>query len=158
MELVARQVAGPDTEITFASAGTHGFRDSAMDTEMAALLDAVDRESFRSRPLTPALLRNADLVLTAEHTHRQFILDDHPADFRKVFTLGQFAEAARATDLRGRDLVTYAGEHRGPADPALDVPDPYRRGPEAARACATQLQELLRVVVPALADARRLPA
>ncbi|GAA4740272.1 hypothetical protein GCM10023350_25890 [Nocardioides endophyticus] len=158
MELVARQVAGPDAEITFSSAGTHGFRESAMDTEMAALLDAVDRESFRSRPLTAALLRDADLVLTAEHTHRQFILDDHPADFRKVFTLGQFAEAARATDLRGRDLISYAGEHRGPADPTLDVPDPYRRGPEAAQACATQLQELLRVVVPALADARRLPA
>ncbi|MFC6340530.1 hypothetical protein ACFP8W_00940, partial [Nocardioides hankookensis] len=58
----------------------------------------------------------------------------------------------------GRDLLAHAGEHRGPADPALDVPDPYRRGPEAAQACANQLQELLRAVVPALADARRLPA
>jgi sulfate adenylyltransferase len=158
MELRARRIAGPDADITFGSAGTHGFRDSAMDTEMAQVLDAADRESFRSRPLTAELLHKADLVLTAEHTHRQFILDDHPAEFRKVFTLGQFAEAARATDLRGRDLVSYAGEHRGPADPTLDVPDPYRRGPEAAQACATQLQELLRVVVPALADARRLPA
>ncbi len=158
MELHARHLAGPDATITFSSAGTHGFRDSAMDTEMAQVLDASDREAFRSRPLTAELLRNADLVLTAEHTHRQFILDDHPGHFRKVFTLGQFAEATRTTDLRGRDLVTYAGEHRGPADPALDVPDPYRRGPEAAQACAAQLQELLRVVVPALADARRLPA
>jgi len=158
MELHARHLAGPDATITFASAGTHGFRDSVMDTEMAQVLDAADRASFRSRPLTAELLREADLVLTAEHTHRQFILDDHPADFRKVFTLGQFAEAARATDLRGRDLVSYAGEHRGAADPALDVADPYRRGHEAAQACATQLQELLRVVVPALADARRLPS
>jgi len=158
MELFARQVAGPDSGITFSSAGTHGFRDSVMDTEMAQLLDASDRDAFRSRPLTAELLRDADLVLTAEHTHRQFILDDHPADFRKVFTLGQFAEAARASDLRGRDLVTYAGEHRGSADPALDVADPYRRGPEAAQACSDQLQELLRVVVPALTEARRLPA
>ena len=129
-----------------------------MDTEMAVLLEADDRATFRSRPLTAELLRDADLVLTAEHTHRQFILDDHPAHFRKVFTLGQFAETARASALRGRELVTYAGEHRGTADPALDVPDPYRRGPEAARACSDQLQELLRVVVPALTDARRLPA
>jgi sulfate adenylyltransferase len=158
MELHARHLAGADATVTFTSAGTHGFRDSAMDTEMAQVLDAADRESFRSRPLTAELLREADLVLTAEHTHRQFILDDHPADFRKVFTLGQFAEAVRTSDLRGRDLVEYAGEHRGPADPSLDVPDPYRRGPEAAQACATQVQELLRVVVPALADARRLPA
>ncbi|KQW48551.1 adenylylsulfate kinase [Nocardioides sp. Root1257] len=158
MELFARQVAGPDAQVTFSSAGTHGFRDSAMDTEMAQLLDADDRDAFRSRPLTAALLRDADLVLTAEHTHRQFILDDHPGAFRKVFTLGQFAEAARATDLAGRDLLDHAGEHRGPADPALDVPDPYRRGPEAAQACANQLQDLLRAVVPALADARRLRA
>jgi sulfate adenylyltransferase len=158
MELFARQVGGPDADITFSSAGTHGFRDSAMDTEMAQLLDAADRDAFRSRPLTAELLRDADLVLTAEHTHRQFILDDHPAHFRKVFTLGQFAEAVRTSDLRGRELVTYAGEHRGAADPALDVADPYRRGPEAAQACSDQLQELLRVVVPALTDARRLPA
>ena len=146
----ATGIAGGDAHITFASAGTHGFRDSAMDTEMARWLDAEDRDSFRSRPLTPELLRDADLVLTAEHTHRQFILDDHPADFRKVFTLGQFAEIVRSTEVGGGELVTYAGEHRGPPDPALDVPDPYRRGPEAAQACSVQLEELLSVVVPAL--------
>ncbi|MFC6344531.1 adenylyl-sulfate kinase, partial [Nocardioides hankookensis] len=105
MELLARQIAGPDADIVFSSAGTHGFRDSAMDTEMAQLLDADDRDAFRSRPLTAELLRDADLVLTAEHTHRQFILDDHPGAFRKVFTLGQFAEAARASDLGGLDLL-----------------------------------------------------
>jgi sulfate adenylyltransferase len=151
MELAARRIAGPDPTVTFSSAGTHGFRDSAIDTEIAALLDTADRDSFRSRPLTAALLRDADVVLTAEGAHRQFVLDDHPGDFRKVFTLGQFAEIVRSTDLHGREIVAYAGEHRGPADPALDVSDPYRRGPVAAQACARQLEELLNVVVPALA-------
>ena len=37
-------------------------------------------------------------MLTAESSHRSFILDDHPGDFRKVFTLGQFAEAVRDSD------------------------------------------------------------
>ncbi|WP_028644645.1 adenylyl-sulfate kinase [Nocardioides sp. URHA0020] len=151
MELAARRIAGPGAGVAFSSAGTHGFRDSAMDSEMAALLDTDDRDAFRSRPLTARLLGNADLVLTAEGTHRQFILDDHPGDFRKVFTLGQFAEIVRHSDLHGRELVDFAGQHRGPADHALDVADPYRRGSEAARACAEHLDGLLETVVPALA-------
>ena len=48
---------------------------------------------FRSRPLTRQILEEADLVLTTEAAHRSFILDDHPQLFRKVYTLGQFAEA-----------------------------------------------------------------
>ncbi|HET6937863.1 MAG TPA: hypothetical protein VFI19_04635 [Nocardioides sp.] len=39
---------------------------------------------------------------------------------------------------------------RGHADPALDVQDPYRRGPEAAAGCVARLDELLRTVLPAL--------
>jgi len=123
-------------------------------------LDAADRASFRSRPLDRDLVGEADLVLTAEGVHRQFILDDQPQMFRKVFTIGQFAEIVRAAGpgLTGRALLDHAAGHRGPADPALDVADPYRRGPEAARACADQLDGLLRVVVPALADPRRINA
>ncbi len=152
LELAARRLAGPDATVTFTSAGTRGFRDSAMDTEMAGLLDAADRDAFRSRPLTPTLVREADLVLTAEQAHRQFILDDQPEEFRKVFTIGQFAQVVRDADptLNGRALLKHAAERRGTADVALDVADPYRRGPELARACATQLDDLLAVIVPAL--------
>ena len=42
------------------------------------------------------------------------------------------------------------GERRGPAEPHLDVSDPYGRGPEAAETCAQHIDSLLRVVVPAL--------
>lgn len=160
MELAARHLAGPGAEVEFASAGTHGFADSAMDAEMAAVLAADGTGSFRSRALTPDLVRDADLVLTAELRHRSFLLADDPAQVRKVFTLGQFAEIVRQADpaLRGRALLEHAATHRGTADPALDVADPYRRGAEAARACATHLEDLLRVVVPALADTRRTPS
>ncbi|QWF21697.1 adenylyl-sulfate kinase [Nocardioides sp. LMS-CY] len=161
MELAARELAGTDGAVVFSGAGTHGSAGGAFDAEMAGIYRQAggsDGHTFSSRPLTTDLLRDADLVLTAESSHRQFILDDHPALFRKVFTLGQFAEVVRNgdADLAGRELIAYAAEHRGPADPDLDVPDPYRRGPEAARACAHQLDELLRVVVPALTGARRI--
>jgi sulfate adenylyltransferase len=162
MELTARDLAGPDAIVTFASAGTHGFREHPMDVVMGSALGSRGRgdDDFLSRPLTAALIEEADLVLTAEATHRTFILDDHPSTFRKVFTLGQFAEAVRALspELAGRDLLRAAGLNRGGAASKLDVRDPYGRGPEAAEACAGQIDELLRVVVPALTGSRKLTA
>jgi sulfate adenylyltransferase len=162
MELTARELAGPDAAATFASAGTHGFREHPMDAAMAETLAArgLASDDFLSRPLTSDLIEEADLVLTAEASHRTFILDDHPATFRKVFTLGQFAEAVRALspELSGRDLLRAAGQNRGGAVSRLDVRDPYGRGPEAAEACAGQIDELLRVVVPALTGSRKLTA
>jgi len=160
MELLSRHLAGPDGSVTFASAGTRGFDASEMDPTMAATLIArgVDPADFRSRPFTGRMLGDHDLVLTAEASHRQFILDDHPAAFRKVFTLGQFAQAVRdlGTELTARDLLRAVAERRPAADQALDVDDPYRRGPEAAEKCASSLEALLRAVVPALTASERI--
>lgn len=157
MELVARRLAGPDATVTFASAGTHGFKDHPMDEVMSGTLATRGAEvgDFASRAVTRQLVDEADLVLTAEAAHRTFILDEQPAAFRKVFTLGQFAEAVRAAGggLQGRELVQAVGQRRGTADPALDVADPYRRGPEAAETAAAGIEELLRVVVPRLTGA-----
>ncbi len=162
MELTARDLAGPDARVTFASAGTHGFREHPMDVVMGTTLGArgLANDDFLSRPLSPDVIEEADLVLTAEATHRTFILDDHPSSFRKVFTLGQFTEAVRvlSPELAGRELLRAASMRRGGAASKLDVRDPYGRGPEAAEACAAQIDELLRVVVPALTGSRRITA
>ncbi len=131
-----------------------------MDVVMGKALGSrgVGNDGFLSQPLTGSLIADADLVLTAEASHRTFILDDHPSSFRKVFTLGQFAEAVRtlSPELSGRSLLRAAGERRGEAASELDVRDPYGRGPEAAEACAEQIDQLLRVVVPALTGAGRI--
>ncbi|WP_459972242.1 adenylyl-sulfate kinase [Nocardioides pyridinolyticus] len=161
MELLSRHLVGPDSPVTFASVGTHGFDTAPMDPTMAATLAARDVDeagSFRSRPLRTEHLLHADLVLTAETAHRQFILDDHAGAFRKVFTLGQFAESARNVDtgLSGRALLEAVGQQRTSTNRALDVPDPYRRGPEAAEAAASAIEELLRVVLPALTGSRKI--
>ncbi|MCD4533755.1 adenylyl-sulfate kinase [Nocardioides sp. cx-169] len=160
MELSARTATAEDQGVMFRSAGTHGFREHPMDAVMAEALGrrGIDSAGFVSRPLSPELVEQADLVLTAEASHRTFILQDHPTAFRKVFTLGQFAQAATANDLAGADLLTAVAERRGNADVGLDVHDPYGRGPEAAEACATQIDELLRVVVPALTGSARIGA
>ena len=156
MELSARAlVAESGGSLELSSAGTHGFVDRPMDDVMSsALADArgVQATDFRSRPLTRELVADADLVITAEASHRSFILDDDPGSFRKVFTLGQLAEAVGELEPElSRDALLQAlGERRGIASTDLDVADPYRRGRQAAHDCAEHIDSLLRVVVPVL--------
>jgi len=153
VELLARQALPDAADVVFGSAGTHARDGQPINPDMVVALPAgLDSAGFRSRRLTPPLLEDADLVLTMETAHRSHVLDDHPAMFRKVFTLGQFAQAVeKAPAGLDRDaLLLHIGAARGHADPALDVADPYRRGPEAASGCVARLEELLRVVVPAL--------
>ena len=140
-----------------ASAGVHGFVDHPVEDEMGAQLAArgVDGGDFRSRRLTMRMVDGADLVLTAELSHRSFILDDRPAAFRKVFTLGQFETVLAGVphDLTGRDLLSAAGAGLKPARREDDVPDPYRRGAEAAAAAAEHLDRILAPALPRLVRA-----
>jgi protein-tyrosine-phosphatase len=151
-EALARAEGLPD--VGFASAGTHAREGQPINPDMvAALPPELDTTQFRSRRLTSALLDDAHLVVTMEAAHRTFVLDDHPAMFRKVFTLGQLARAIEQAPVGlDRDaLLAHLGATRRHADPALDVPDPYRRGAEAASGCVARLEELLHGVLPALA-------
>ena len=100
--------------------------------------------------MTGALIDDADLVLTAEASHRAFLLEEYPRHFRKVLTLGQFAEAAAGSELRGRELIAEVGRQQPPARPEHDVRDPYRRGRAANAEAAARIDELLAIVVPAL--------
>ncbi len=154
LELRARQLLGPDSGVEVSSAGTHGFDASpvsdTMESEFARW--GTDTGEFRSRAATGALVDEADLVLTAEAAHRSRLLEERPAAFRKIMTVGQFVASARAADpaLRGRALLTALESRRLPAAPQHDIDDPYRRGPEAARAAAVTMEEMLEVVVAKL--------
>ncbi|WP_231123991.1 arsenate reductase/protein-tyrosine-phosphatase family protein [Nocardioides sambongensis] len=157
LELRARQLLADDDSVTVASAGTHGFEAHPMDDVMGEALtahgvDADAQDGFRSRPLTRELIDEADLVLTAETSHRTWALDEVPGAFRKVFTLGQFAASVERADagLTGADLVAHVGNHRAAATAEQDVPDPYRRGPDAAARCADQIDGLLATILPRL--------
>ena len=86
LELTARALAGDDSGVEFSSAGTHGFDAHPMNEPMVATLASGSAEGFASRRLTGEILAAADLVLTAEATHRAFILEEFPQHFRKVFT------------------------------------------------------------------------
>jgi len=142
------------SHIGCSSAGTRGFDSAPMDPPMAHELAArgVDATGFRSRALTPAMLREADLVLTMEVAHRTWILGDAPELVAKVFTLAQFANAVSAADpaLTGRGLLDVVRHNRGHARASLDVADPYAGGPAAAEAAAAHIDRLLRSFLPRL--------
>lgn len=152
LELTARRLSGPGSGVEFSSAGTHGFDSHAMDGAMVATLVEDTSSGFASRRLTGAILAEADLVLTAEATHRSFILEEFPQHLRKVFTVGQFAASAEEhPDLAGRELVAAVGARRTAARPEHDIADPYRRGDEAAATAADTMSRMLGVIVPRLA-------
>lgn len=148
-EAVARHLGGDAVE--FASAGTYGLRAHPINPDIAVHLPAdVDAAGFASRRVTREMVERADVVLTAEAAHRKYLLEEFPHSFRKVLTLGQFAEAAAGTELRGRELIAAVARQRPPMRPEHDVRDPYRRGPVANAEAAAQIDGLLAVVVPAL--------
>lgn len=156
-DVLSRHLLAGDPSVEVSSAGTHGFVDQPVDPPMAEELRTrqVDPDGFSSRLLTMAMIERADLVLTAEVVHRQFILDERPELFRRVFTLGQMArtlDAAGPLDAHGRALVRGLRSSFQAALPDDDVADPYGRGPEAASRTAAQLELLVRRVVPALAE------
>ena len=154
MELATRRLLGDDPSVVVSSAGTQGFDAAPMSNELIAGYEA-DAESFRSRRATREMVEAADVVITAESAHRTYLLEETPAAFRKIFTLGQLADAVESyaddpAAPQGRALVRELGQRPRAADTALDIADPYRRGPAAARACAERIDELLGIVVPAL--------
>ncbi len=154
LELRARQLLGPDSGVVVTSAGTRGFDDEPVSDTMEAEFArfGTDTTAFRSRMVTGALLDEADVVLTAEARHRSRLLEERPASFRKIFTLGQFVESARGADpsLRGRDLIAALSNRRAPASPDHDIDDPYRRGPEEAQRAAATMEGMLEVLVDRL--------
>ena len=152
-EVAARHLLGSRTDVVFSSAGTHGYASQPLNAEMAEFLpEGAAHDGFASRRVTRDLVDRADLVLTAEASHRTFLLEEYPHAFRKVLTLGQFAEAAGHSELTGRELITAVGLRQPPPRPEHDVRDPYRRGRAANARSAAQIDELLTIVVPALVD------
>ena len=165
MELRAGTLITPGGPVTIelASAGTHGFRSRGVDETMAGVLadrgvSGEQTAAFRSRPLTRELIEAADLVLTAESSHRAYVLEEAPNAFRKVFTLGQFADTVARVEAKvvGPDLVAYAGHRRAAADPKHEISDPFSRGRAAAHRAADQIDGLLRVVMPRLTGSGRI--
>lgn len=114
-----------------------------------------------ARRLTPAVIRSADLVLTAERSHRAAVVSALPAALGRSFTLRQFARLADHVEpLTGQDpaelgralieqakLARGLGPMAGPEDD--DLPDPIGHPLAAYQTCAETLDDVIaRIVRP----------
>lgn len=151
--------------VVMSSAGTRAYAGSAMHHHSADVLAecGVDASGFASRTVTPAVLTDADLVLTATREQRTACLTLAPATVGRTFTIRQFARLAEAvrtgpaaTPAAGlhalRDAVN-AVRHTVPAAPgdADDLPDPVGRPIEEFRVCAEDVWRSLSTVVGVIA-------
>lgn len=152
LERRARQLAGPGAAIEFASAGVPGTTGRPMEPPMAQQLTdrGADPTGHCSRPVTADLLAASDVVLTAEFAHRLRLLAAHPEHGPRIFGLRQAAQAVSPQAPTGPDFVGWLGRAALADSMTLDIADPHRRGRRAARACASELDDLLGVLLPAL--------
>ena len=128
-----RRLAADGSRIVVESAGTAAWDDQpATDPAVrAAARDGVDITGHRSRRLTPAMVRGADLVLGMERGH-----------LTAVRTLG--ADPVRAHVL---------SEWPGPGEPELEISDPFGASSEAYEECWRRIQHHLERVMPFIREA-----
>ena len=155
------------------SAGTNALDGWEMDERAAAQLVAYggDPAGFSARRLTPDLVAESDVVLTATRAHRGKVAAMSPDALRRLFTFRDFADlvagidagidrrggGATGTDQRGwvHQVVEEAAARRGvnpPLDPGhADIVDPYGRQVRVFAAMAQQVVGSMPAVVRALA-------
>jgi protein arginine phosphatase len=131
-----RQALGRDVErILVESAGTAAWegQPATEPSIRVAARSGVDLEGHRSRRVTPAMVRAADIVLVMERGH-----------LAAVRALG--ADPDRAHVL---------SEWPAPGEPALEISDPFGASSEAYEECWRRIQHHLERVLPVIRDASR---
>lgn len=162
--LLLESKLGPNAvAFTIESRGTIANQDVPMDADAAAQAQrlGLDPSAHRSAPLTTADVLNADLILTAERSHRSAVVRLDPRASSRTFTILQFArilQGLETEDLQVHgavELVATVGRLRGvvvpPAEPEDDdVQDPYRRSEAVHHEVADALDDALSVIAEAL--------
>ena len=165
-----RPGSGKNTKtIRVSSAGTNALTGCSMDERAALQLIGYggDPTGFTARALTPELIAESDLVLTATRAHRGKVAMMYPKALRQVFTFCDFADlvagvdglSARVTqaDPRAwvRQVTEEAAASRGlnpPLEPGqADIIDPFRREDEVFVTMARQIVGSMPSIVRALA-------
>ncbi len=107
-------------DVVVRSAGVRAPVGAPMLRPAAAELARVGGASlgFRSRPLTRAMLRDADAILTVTRALRSRVLQDEPEALRRTFTFRELAALARLLPPQGspHEFVAEAAAHRWAAD------------------------------------------
>jgi protein-tyrosine phosphatase len=169
-----RTLDAADRAVLVSSAGTGALSGWPMDKQAAAQLVAYggDPVGFVARDLTPALIAESDVVLTATRSHRGKVAAMYPRALRSVFTFRDFADLVARLDEHSaggtgedatsadpqawvRRVTDRAAASRGlnpPLEAAeADVVDPFGRDDAVFATMARQVVGSMPAVVRALA-------
>ena len=151
---LAQSETGPAWEVS--SAGTRAAEGQPIHRVAGDVLRArgVVVDGFRSRPLTPAIVADSDLILTAERSHRAAVVSMVPDALHRTFTLLQFARLIQAGDIdraghpqhrrRRRCSSSIARRARSRSEPGDDdLLDPAGRRRRHVEAVAARIETAL---------------
>ena len=144
------------SELKVSSAGTRAVVGYGMEPRAADVLRGLggDPAGFRARQLSPALVAEADLVLTMTTRHRDKVLTENPRAMRRTFTV---LEGGRllAIPVAGERLVQRLTQARGQqpwGERTDDIGDPIGQDYATFAAIGAQLVQALRPLLQALAQ------
>lgn len=126
--------------INVISAGTCAWEgDNASQHAIKVLKEKdIDIEDHRSTPLTPKLIKEADLILTMTLNHKMAILHMCPKAKDKVFTLKEYA-------LYGREKFPISDLSYQNSD--YDIKDPFGQSLDIYRESAKEIEHYLQILV-----------
>lgn len=150
--------------LTAVSAGVAGLTGRPMDQASALALRrlGVDPGGHVGRRLSTELVSAADLILTAELTHRARLIQANPAAHARTFTLREFGRLGAGLPSRKpplteetlRSRVAEVADRRGDVDAAPaggdDIADPLGASPEIVHACVAQIAAAVDEVIAVL--------
>jgi protein-tyrosine phosphatase len=150
--------------VSVASAGLDAPDGQEMDALSAGALMRLggDPAGFRSRPWTPRLADDADLVLTMTRRERRAVLVASPRSLRRTFTLLEAADLLKGVEvgdlpvvplrLRAQSLAGRldAGRAQRWASDRDDIPDPLGRPGRVHEAVLVTIADALRPLTDAL--------
>lgn len=125
------KLTGRNVQVLSAGVGTAGGIGPTPETVEVMEREGVDVSLHLSQPVTPTLLRSADLILAMDESHRETILLRHPEMAGKTFLLKVFQAPAP------------------PDDPG--VPDPIGQSLEVYEQCLRTIKDSVQRVVQWLA-------
>ena len=142
--------AGDGVEVS--SAGVRAVIGSPMDSHAAAELERIGGSAswFEARQLTPAMLQEADLVLTATRALRSRVLEDDPAALRRTFSLREFAALSEMLPYAPspRTFVAEAAACRWAAGAnSYDLADPAGGSRRKHREVASSVSDASKAIV-----------
>lgn len=134
-------------DLRIMSAGTCAWEgDQVSPKAVEALKDkGIDIGDYRSTPLTPKLIKEADLILTMTLNHRAAVLQMCPKSECRVYTLKEYA----AKDKKDLQVVNSSFEE---SEFDYDIRDPYGQAVDVYRKSADEIEEQLEIIIDRLLD------